>query len=118
MKMSIRIPKSALERWAKMEDENQHGRRLFSIADFFYKSISFDETTRLEEDEQGGGDFYAPIEDFFEVRQLLFTINSVHEASERGLSAFMYNVRTACRVQLRACIRDYFGDDVLNKVNP
>ena len=116
MKMKIRITASALERWAKMEDENQHGHRLYSIADFFYKSISFELTTKFEE--EGTWDYNEPIEDFFEVRQLLFTVNNIHDASTRGLSEFLYRTRNQCRQQLRDCICKWFGAEVLNKVNP
>lgn len=102
----IEIPGRVLAHWARLEDENQHGRRLYSIAHYFYQRV---------ETEPGAG---AAEQDFFEVEQLLNQINALHEMSRDGLSEFVYNVRTACRLQLRAAIANYFGYDVLNKVDP
>ena len=103
---SIEIPGRKLGHWARLEDENHHGHRLYSIAEFFYQRA---------ETEPGADDAER---DFFEVAQLLKQINAIHDQSREGLTEFLYNVRTACRLQLRAAIANYFGYDVLNKVDP
>lgn len=102
----IEIPGRKLGHWARLEDENAHGHRLYSIAEFFSQRL---------ETEPGAGDAER---DFFEVEQLLKQINAIHDQSREGLSEFLLNVRTACRLQLRAAIANYFGYDVLNKVDP
>ena len=102
----IELPARRLAQWARLEDENAHGVRLWSIACFFYGLAEIEEGER--------GQIAGPLG---EVCGILFAINTQHN-NAGSLSPFLYELRTIARERLRFLITAGWGGAVLNQVNP
>ena len=103
---TIDIPARKLANWARLENENAHGVRLWSIACFFYG------LAEIEED--GRGQF---TEGLAEVCGIVCEINNLHN-NAGSLSPFLYDLRERARGRLRFLITAGWGGAVLNQVNP
>lgn len=102
----IELPARKLANWARLENENAHGLRLWSIACFFYGLAEIEEGER--------GQIAGPLG---EVCGILFAINTQHN-NAGSLSPFLYELRTIARERLRFLILAGWGGEILNKVNP
>lgn len=103
---TIELPARKLANWARLENENAHGLRLWSIACFFYG------LAEIEEGERGqiaGG--------LSEVCGIILEINNLHN-NAGSLSPFLYELRTIARARLQTLILAGWGGEVLNQVNP
>jgi hypothetical protein len=106
MYYKIELPARKLANWARLEDENAHGVRLWSIACFFYGLAAIEEGER--------GPIAGPLA---EVCGIIHEINTQHN-NAGSLSPFLYELRHIARERLRVLIIDGWGTEVAAQVNP
>lgn len=100
-KLTIQLPETKLKEWEVMEYCNHHGKRLESIAEWC--SIN------------AGPNCWGA--DFLDTFALLRCINSIHETS-LCLPMWLYEIREKTRQQLRVLIKEAYGPEVLERINP
>lgn len=86
---------NALEKWAQMTEQNEHGKRLESIAEFFFVETE--------------NDYYA---DMF---ALFATINRLHE-KHGNLPSHLLEVRMFLKNDLESYLEYEIGDEALEQI--